>query len=136
MSGWDLQAELDRIKRMNLSYENRIIAMMHAYHADLVQQARIFAEAKSEHDRRKAVATMNKRYGREGLEAEKSGEMCATYAESLDDVYAADVAYRLAEQMVSADKAKLQILHAELEKWRTEQANDRAADAFTARTGT
>ena len=130
-----LKAELARIDRMNLNYENRIIAMMYAYHSDLERQAEIYAGEKSEYERLKAVHTMDKRYGRNGLDPEKSGEMATVYAESQDDVYTAGLNYRLAEQMIAADKAKLQILHAELEKWRTEQANERAADAFTARNG-
>lgn len=110
--------------------------MMYAYHSDMERQASIYATEKAEHDRLKAVHTMKKRYGQDGLTPDKSGEMCAVYADSLDDVATSDMNYRLAEQMVAADKAKLQILHAELEKWRTEQANERAADTFTARTGT
>lgn len=133
---FDLAAEVGRITASSLSYQNKIIALMHAYNTDLEIQGATFAEAKAEHDRLKAIHTINKRYGRDGLAPEKSGEMCTTYAESQDDVAAADLRYRLAEQMVAADKSKLSILHAELEKWRTEQANDRAADSFTARTGT
>ena len=132
---FDLAAEIARIKASNLSYPNKIIAMMHTYNNDLEIQGAEFARWKAEHDRLHAIHTVNKRYGRDGLAPEKSGEMCTTYADSQDDVAAADLRYRLAEQMVAADKSKLSILHAELEKWRTEQANERAADSFTARTG-
>jgi hypothetical protein len=133
---FDLAAEVERIKASAMSYPNKVIALMHTYNTDLEIQGADFAKAKAEHDRLKAIHTINKRYGRDGLAPEKSGEMCSLYAESQDDVAEADLRYRLAEQMVAADKSKLNILHAELEKWRTEQANERAADSFTARTGT
>lgn len=132
---YDLEVEVARIQQSNLSYPNRIIALMHAYHTDMVAQAKTFADAKAEHDRLKAIHTMNKRYGRDGMAPEKSGEMATVYAEAQDDVAEMDLRYRLAEQLIAADKSKLAILHAELEKWRTEQANDRAADSFTARQG-
>lgn len=133
---FDLAAEVERIKASAMSYPNKVIALMHTYNQDLEVQASTFARAKAEHDRLKAIHTINKRYGRDGMAPEKSGEMCTLYAESQDDVAAADLQYRLAEQLMGADKSKLSILHAELEKWRTEQANERAADSFQARTGT
>jgi hypothetical protein len=57
-------------------------------------------------------------------------------AESDPDVWNAALAYRMAEQMIAADKAALAILHGELEAWRTRKADERAADSFTARVGT
>lgn len=132
---FNLAEALQRVNQSNLSYPNRIIAQMHTYNTDLRLQGERFAKAKSEHDRLKAKHTINKRYGLSGQTAEKSGDMCGVYADAQDEVAALDLEYRLAEQMVAADKSKLGILQAELEKWRTEQANDRAADSFTARTG-
>lgn len=126
---WDREAELQRVSRMPLSVPDRITALMHIFQVDLEVQGRTYAEAKSEHTRRKAKAIVAKR-----AEGEKSGEMCGYYAESQDDIYRADLAWRTAEQLVAADKEKLRILHAEMDKWRTEQANERAADNISVRT--
>ena len=129
---WDRDAELAKLQERGLSRQDMLVMGMYIYQRDLEHQGRIFAHAKAEHDRRKAKHTMEKRY----KGGEKSGEMCSVFAEAQDDVFEADLAYRTAEQMVTADREALKVMHAELEKWRTEQANERAADDMHRRTGT
>lgn len=134
---WDLNSELDRIDRQaSLSKPDHIIAYMYAYALDLRWHVKEFAEAKSEHTRLKAKYTMEKRYGRNGTEPEKSGEMCSVYADEQPDVAAQELRFRVAENMMTADREQLKILHAALEKWRTDQADARAADQFHGRQGT
>lgn len=132
MTDWDRNAELARLEERGFSKQDMCIARMYVIEKDLEIQAQRYAWWKAEHDRRKARHTMDRRY----THNEKSGEMAATWADAQDDVHEANLAYRTAEQLVSADKALLQILHAELEKWRTEQANQRIADDQHRRIGT
>src|SRR5690349_25075648 len=131
----DRDAELAALKERGLPYVDRLIAAMYIYARDLDKQARIYAQGKAEHDRLKARAVMARRYDEHGNVVEKSGEMCATLADAQDDVFAADLAYRTAEQLITADRETLKIMHAELDKWRTEQANERAADSIHRSTG-
>lgn len=137
MTGWDLNTELDRIDRSaGLSKPDHIIAYMYAYALDLRHWVQEFAEAKSEHTRLKAKYMMTRRYGRDGNPAEKSGEMCGVYADEQEDVAALELRFRVAENMMTADREQLKILHAALEKWRTDQADARVADQFQGRTQT
>lgn len=131
ISQWNRDEQLARLQERPLSKQDMVIAQMWIYQRDLEIQGNLYAGWKATHDKRKAIHVMKKRYEA----GEKSGEMCQIYADSQDDVFEADLAYRQAEQMVAADKSMLQILHAELEKWRTEQANERAADDLHRRTG-
>lgn len=133
---WDLNAELERIDRSALPKADQIIAYMYAYNLDLRYWVREFAEAKSEHTRLKAKYTLERRYGRDGSAPEKSGEMCSVYADEQPDVATQELRFRTAENMMTADREQLKILHAALEKWRTDRADERAADQFQGRTGT
>lgn len=112
------------------SRENQIIAEMWAYHTDMGRQARIYAQAKSAYQQRLSTVVVTERAA-----GEKSATAAEHTAESRDDVHAAHVAYRLAEQLLNVNRAALNILHAELDKIRTERADARAADAHMARTG-
>lgn len=126
---WNRDAELSKLPQRNLDGANLIIAKMWIYHRDLEYQAWRYANAKTEFGRRQARIIVQMRQ-----EGERSAEVAAKVADMDEDVHNAHLAYRLAEQMVSADKEALRILHAELDKYRTEAADQRAADQFMART--
>lgn len=128
---WDRNTALRELKQRGVTGSNRTIAAMWIYQHDLELQGYRYAEAKTEYGRLKARVMIQKRAA-----GEKSGEMCAVYAEDDEAVAAAHMAYRLAEQMVTADREALKVLHAELDDYRTKAADARAADAFQARTGT
>jgi hypothetical protein len=120
-----------RYRLGNQSRENQIIAEMWAYHADLGRQARNYAGAKSAYQKRKSVIVMTRH-----MEGQKVVSTSEHAAEASDDVHEAHLAYRLAEQLINVNRAALNILHAELDKIRTERADARAADQHQARTGT
>lgn len=132
-AGSTLQADLaDLQKRLaNQPYENMVIGRMWAYHKDLVYQSWVYAKAKTEYGRRLSAVVV-----RERMNGEKSATVAVHNAEITDEVYEAHLAYRAAEQMVTANREALKILHAELDALRTQAADRRAADAFTARTAT
>lgn len=120
-----------RYRMGNQSRENQIIAEMWAYHTDMGRQARIYAHAKSAYQQRLSTVVVEQRAA-----GEKSATAAEHTAESQDDVHNAHLAYRLAEQLLNVNRAALNILHAELDKIRTERADARAADQHMARTGT
>lgn len=113
------------------SRENQIIAEMWAYHTDLGRQARTYAGAKSHYQKRLSTVVVTERAA-----GEKSATAAEHTAESTDEVHAAHLAYRLAEQLLVVNRAALNILHAELDKLRTERADARAADQHMVRSGT
>jgi IS5 family transposase len=121
-----LQDDLAQAKR-HQSYQNRILAMMWAYHTDLVAAGEEFSNAKTENERLVAKVVITER---------AAGERSAAVAEQkalLDDaVYSARVQYRSAEQRITSDREALRILHAALDWERTKAADSRAADAFQA----
>lgn len=129
MSDWDKDRELKAVRDSNLPEEAKIIKKMFIVHFDLEHQGRVYASAKTEHGRLYARIVVQMR-----AEGEKSAEVAGRVADMDEAVHNAHLAYRLAEQMVSADKEMLKILHAELEAWRTRKADERAADTFQART--
>lgn len=128
--GWDLQAVLQACNQPR--YQDRIIARMWVYHRDLELAGDAYASAKTDFERA---------LGKDIVRIREAGERSAEVAErkSLaenDAVYGRKLQYRTAEQRVAADKAALNILHAQLEDLRTQAADARAADQFQARTGT
>lgn len=129
MTDWNRDEELGKLAARRLDGSNLILAKMWIFHHDLEQQMWIYAQAKSEFGRRYARVVVQCR-----LEGEKSAEVAGRYADMDDDVHKAHQAYRLAEQMVVADREALRILHAELEAFRTARADARMADEFQART--
>lgn len=131
MTDWDRDAALAELSRRNLDGSNLIVAKMWIYHRDLEYQSWRYSQAKSEFGRRYARVVVQMRH-----EGEKSAEVAGRVADMDEGVHNAHLAYRLAEQMVTADKEALKILHAELAAWQTKRADDRAADAFQARTQT
>lgn len=126
---FDRDAELENLRQRNLDGANLIIAKMWIYHKDLEKQAWIYSQAKTEYGRRRARVIVQMRQ-----EGERSYDVCDRVADMDEDVHNAHLAYRLAEQMVTANREALRILHAELDKYRTEAADTRAADQFMART--
>lgn len=111
----------------NMTRPNQVIAEMFAYSSDLRRQGILYARAKS-HAERRVAQTVTTRKVNDPKEPVSLSEHHAT---DLDDVYVARVAYRTAEALMTADREHLRVLHAELDKLRTEAADRRAADSFT-----
>lgn len=109
--------------------DNVVIAEMWVWHQELQYQARRFANAKTFHGREVAKVVI-----RERANGEKSAAVAEQRADMEEEIYSAHVAYRTSEQLVTGAKEALKILHAELDKIRTDRADARAADQFQART--
>lgn len=124
---WDLQASLRETRGMEMP--NVAIKRMWLYHFDLGQQLQAYAKAKTDYDRALARIVVQMRQ-----EGEKNYDVCRHVAEMDQEVHDLHLAYRVAEQMMTADREALKILHAELEAYRTQAADLRAADTFQART--
>jgi len=133
--GWDRNAELRKLAQGNLDGSNRIIARMWIYHTDMEFQADTYAKAKTYYERTKATL-MTSLMIADGEGKKLSAAAAEQFAEADPDVWKAALAYRLAEQMTSADKEALRILHGELDAFRTKAADERAADQFMTRTQT
>lgn len=122
-----LERDLADSKR-HAVFTNRILAMMWAYHTDLVSAGVEYSNAKTENERLVAQVVITER---------AAGERSAAVAEQkalLDDaVYVARVQYRSAEQRITSDREALRILHAALDWERTKAADQRAADTFQAK---
>ncbi len=129
MPNWDRNEALKELAGQNLSGANLIIAKMWIYHHDLEYQCWRYTNAKTEFGRLQARVVVQMRQ-----EGEKNYDVCRHVADMDDTVHAAHLAYRLAEQMITADREALRILHGELEAYRTQAADQRAADTFQART--
>jgi hypothetical protein len=106
----------------------QLVAMQWVFTWDLRRYGREFAEAKT------AYEVLHARRQVEFRDAgEKSGAMCATRADAMPDVAEAHLRYRLAEQLERLARKRLDTISNEIEVWRSENANVRAADALTAR---
>jgi hypothetical protein len=125
---WNRAAELAAADR--LPVPNNLIRKMWVYHHDLEIQSWRYAAAKTDYGREYARIVVTVRN-----EGEKSAEVAGRVADMDPKVHDAHLAYRLAEQMVTANREALKILHAELDAYRTRAADERAADQFQARTG-
>lgn len=132
---WDRNAELAALQQRNLSGSNLIVARMWIYHKDLEQQIDVYARAKTYYERTKATL-MTSMMVPDGEGKKLSAAAAEQFADADPDVWKAALAYRLAEQMTSADKEALKILHGELAGWQTQRADERAADQFQAKQGT
>lgn len=129
---WDRDAALKAlVVEQKLSGPNLIIGRMWVYHHDLEWRMKVYSEAKTEYDRRLSRIVIQMRN-----EGERNYDVCKHVAHMDDEVHNAHLAYRMAEQMVTADREALRILHAQLDAYRTEAADQRAADQFQARTQT
>jgi hypothetical protein len=126
---YNRDAALEQLRGSGMSEANLCLSRMWIYQRDLEYQMHLYANRKSEHGRL---------LGRKVIEArmagEKSADVAAMKAEQDDEVFNAHLAYRVAEQMITADKEALRILHSQLDQLRTEAADRRAADQFQART--
>lgn len=111
--------------------EDVILAEMWCWHDELSYQAITFANAKTYHGREVSKVVIKLR-----AEGERSAEVARESADNEDHIYNAHVAYRTAEQLIVGCREALKILHAELDKIRTDRADQRAADLQSARTGT
>ena len=130
MTKTQLQTDLDdvRARLANAPRDKQVIGEMWAYAADLRRQCQEHARAKSWYQREKSKVVVEAR-----ARGEKSATAAEHEAESRDDIYQAHLAYRLAEQLIIADRAALNVLHAELDSIRTDRADARKADEFMAR---
>jgi hypothetical protein len=126
---YDREAELAALSRRNLDGANLIIAKMWIYHKDLEHQCKEYAEAKTYNARIKSTLIVSIMAD----QTKPSATAAEHQAEADPEVWRSALAYRLSEQMVAADREALKILHAELDKYRTEAADQRAADAFMTR---
>jgi hypothetical protein len=132
---WDRDAELKALAGRGLSGSNLIIARMWIYHHDLEVQCDLYARAKTYYERTKATL-MTSLMVADADGKKLSAAASEQFAEADPDVWKSALAYRVAEQMMGADKEALKILHGELEAFRTRAADQRAADQFQARTQT
>lgn len=132
---WDAttrDTQLEALKRdSNYSGSNLIIARMWIYQRDLEFWGNLYAEAKTDYGR-----MFGRAFAKARVEGAKSADDATHKAEDQDEVFTAHLNYRRAEQMVTADREALKILHGQLEEWRTQQANERAANQFLTRQGT
>jgi hypothetical protein len=135
VTDWDRNAELQQLQQRNLAGSNLIIAKMWIYHRDLEFQAWKYANAKTYYERTKATL-MTSMMVPDGEGKKLSAAAAEQFADADPDLWKAALGYRLAEQMTSANKEALKILHGELDAFRTKQADERAADSFLTRTQT
>lgn len=123
-----LQEELAGLAAGQLSGPNLIIARMSAYLRDLRRQMGVYAEQKTNYDRLLSRVVVQMRN-----EGERNYDVCKHVAHMDQAVNDAHLAYRLAEQLITLDREALRVLHAQLDAYRTEAADQRAADQFQAR---
>ena len=124
---------LDVVRQFRYAPEGtRNVAMSYAWLAELDRQGRTHAIAKSRYERLLAREIIRLR--QTGIE--KSGTAAEKRAEDNDEVWQAHLDYRLAERLEWVAKSALRVLEVANDNWRTAQANERAADASHARTGT
>ncbi len=126
---WDRNAELNALASRNLDGANLAIAKMWIFHHDLEIQSETYAKAKTYAARMRSTLIVSYTSG----EGKLSVSAAEHAADSDTDVWNAALAYRLAEQMITADREALKILHAELDAFRTARADARVADEFQAR---
>lgn len=125
---------MDTLMRLDgAPHDVQLIALMWCYEQEEERQAEEYATAKTEYDRTLAIAVVRFR-----SQGEKSGEVAAHKAHAMDDeiVVTWHLRYRVAEQLIMAARNAQRILHADLSRWQTRQANERARDQFSARNDT
>lgn len=130
---WDRNRALYELQQRGLAGSNLIIARMWIYHRDLEFQVDTYARAKTYYERTKATL-MTTMMTADGEGKKMSAAAAEQFAEADPDVWKAALAYRLAEQLMTANREALKILHGELDAFRTRAADERAADQFQART--
>lgn len=118
------------LRTRGMSRGSRLVAMQWVFGWDMGRQGREFAQAKSAYEVEQAKAVI--RFRDQG---EKSGAMCEKRAEADPVVAAANLRYRLAEQLERLARKRLDTIKNQIEVWRSENANTRTADQFQAREG-
>jgi hypothetical protein len=108
----------------------KLTAMRWVYAWALEQEGDEFATARADYE--VLIAKHIVRFRDDG---EKSGEMATKRAEALDDVKAANLRYRLAEQRERLARKRLDTCADQIKVWQSLNANNRAADRFHAQTG-
>lgn len=108
----------------------RLVALEWVFNWDLERYGTEWATAKTEYEVARAKAIV--RFRDEG---EKSGAMCEVKADALDEIRDLHLRYRVAEQMMRLANKRVGTIKNQMEVWRSQNANQRAADQFHARTG-
>jgi len=108
----------------------RLTAMRWVYAWALEREGDELAEARASYEA--LLASHIVRFRDDG---EKSGEMCTKRAEARDDVKAANLRYRLAEQRERLARKRLDACADQIKVWSSLNANERAANLVHARTG-
>jgi hypothetical protein len=131
---WDQTTRDARLEELrgdpNYTGSHLIIARMWIYQRDLEYWGNLYAEAKTNYGR-----MFGRAFAKARVEGAKSADDATHKAEDQDEVFMAHLNYRRAEQMVTANREALKILHGQLDEWRTNQANERAANQFLTREG-
>jgi hypothetical protein len=112
-------------RTMALSEGERLTAIQWVFNWDLGRQGVEFAESKTAYETELAKAVV--RFRDDG---EKSGEMCIKRAEATDEIRAAALRFRLAEQLERLARKRLETVRNQIEVWRSQNATRRAADSF------
>lgn len=122
---------VDAIQRTAGEMEGvRLVAMQWVFGWDMGRQGREFAEAKAAYEVEQAKAVIRFRDG-----GEKSGAMCEKRAEADPAVAAANLRFRLAEQLERLARKRLDTISNQIKVWQSRNANEREADRFHAREG-
>lgn len=106
----------------------KLTALRWVYAWDLERQGDELAAARAEYESLIAQHVIRFRDG-----GEKSGEMCVKRAEALEDVKAANLRYRLAEQRERLARKRLDAAADQIKVWTSLNADRRAADVAHAR---
>ena len=109
----------------------QLVAMQWVFGWDMGRAGDEFAKAKTAYE---VLTAMHEVKFRDA--GERSGEMCGKRAAALPEVYAANLRYRLAEQLERLARKRLDTIKNQIEVWRSQNANEREADRVHARVGT
>ncbi len=122
-----LVATLFRVR--GASFAVQVLAMKFDFNWELKAAGEVFATAKTnyEHHIDKTKAALMLGDGHSGVKAD-------AIANGSDEAYTLLLKYRLAEQRERAMRKFLDTLENRVEVWRSENANERRADAFHAQT--
>lgn len=118
------------VRTSGMSKGSRLVALQWVFGWDMGRQGREFAQAKAAYETELAKAVI--RFRDQG---EKSGAMCEKRAEADPSVHAANLRYRLAEQLERLARKRLDTVSNQIKVWQSENANEREADRTHAREG-
>lgn len=124
---------VDTLRRLDgAPHDIQLIALLWCYQQEEERQGEEYGNAKTDYDFELGRAVVTYR-----AQGEKSGEVCVHRAHAENDaVLTAHLRYRVAEQLVAAAKSAQRILHADLSRWQTHRADERARDQYSARNDT